>query len=141
MKTESGLKKREDFSRVYRKGKQRAGKLLVLYSLPNGTGISRLGISVSKKVGNSVVRHRIKRLIRESWRLGLTEFKQGYDLVVIARNAAKGTTYGEIRSALLCLAKEAGLLAEKETPPAKENHDQKGNDPAHPDLSEIHFSV
>ena len=116
MKTESGLKKREDFSRVYRKGKSKAGKRLILYYLPNDTGISRLGISVSKKVGNSVVRHRIKRLIRENWRLGLGDFKKGFDLVVIARNAAKGTTYEEIRSALLCLAKEAGLLAEREIP-------------------------
>ena len=141
MKTESGLKKREDFSRVYRKGKVRGGKLLVLYSLPNGTGKSRMGISVSKRVGNSVVRHRVKRLIRESWRLSLAEFRQGYDLVVVARNAAKGTTYEEIRSALLCLAKDAGLLAEKEKAPAEEIHDREGNDPAHPDLSEKHLPL
>ena len=113
MKTESGLKKREDFSRVYRKGKQRAGKLLVLYSLPNGTGISRLGISVSKKVGNSVVRHRIKRLIRENYRLREQMFNSGLDIVVVARSAAKDADYHRIGSALLHLAGKAGIYDKK----------------------------
>ena len=63
----------------------------------------RIGISVSKKVGNSVVRHRVKRLIKESCRLHEVQFKQGYDLVIIARKSAAGRSYDEIESAVLHL--------------------------------------
>ena len=62
---------------------------------------NRLGISVSKKVGNSVVRHRVSRLIRESYRLHEDLFRSGYDLVVVARVNAKDAKYAEIESALL----------------------------------------
>ena len=58
---------------------------------------------ISKKVGNSIVRHRITRLIRESYRLQEEHFKCGWDLVVIARAGAKGKTYREIESALIHL--------------------------------------
>ena len=116
MKRSESLKKQEDFSRVYREGKSAANRLLVLYVLPNNIGKNRLGISVSRKVGTSVIRHRITRLIRESYRLSEDEFKTGFDFAVIARVRAKGTTYDEIRSALLCLAKGQHVL--------KENMDQ-----------------
>ena len=110
MKKSESLKRQEDFSRVYREGKSKANKLLVLYALPNNKNINRIGISVSRKVGNSVIRHRITRLIRESYRLSEEEFRSGFDFVVIARVKAKGTTYEEIRSALLCLAGGHGVL-------------------------------
>lgn len=104
MKFTESLKKRKDFSNVYHNGKSKANAILVLYVLPNGLDKNRLGISVSKKVGNSVVRHRITRLVRESYRLAETDFHKGYDLVVIARGKAKGTAYGAISSALYYLA-------------------------------------
>ena len=63
------LKKNDDFRLVYRSGKSCANRYLVMYAKPNDLGTSRIGISVSKKVGNSVVRHRIKRLVKESYRL------------------------------------------------------------------------
>jgi ribonuclease P protein component len=66
---------------------------------------NRIGISVSKKVGNSVVRHRITRLIRESYRLNETEFDGGLDIVVIARPGAKERNFFEIESALLHLGR------------------------------------
>ena len=97
--------KNRDFQIVYKKGKSTANKYLVMYVLKNETEENRLGISVSKKVGNSVVRHRITRLIRESYRLNMDKFGKGYDLVVIARTTAKDRTYKEIESALLHLAK------------------------------------
>ena len=106
------LKKNQDFQKVYRKGKSYANKYLVMYVLENQSGKNRLGISVSKKVGNSVVRHRLTRLIRESYRLNEIVFKQGLDIVVIARVTAKGKGYKEINSALLHLGKLHKILEE-----------------------------
>ena len=69
MKYSESLKKHKDFQHVYKKGSSYANKYLVMYVLENQTEGNRLGISVSKKVGNSIVRHRLTRLIRESYRL------------------------------------------------------------------------
>ncbi len=95
------LKKNKDFQIVYRKGQSYANKYLVMYIYQNQSERNRLGISVSKKVGNSVVRHRLTRLIRESYRLQEDKFQNGLDIVIIARAGAKGRTYKEIESALL----------------------------------------
>ena len=83
-----------------------------MYVSENQLSINRLGIQVSKKVGNSVVRHRLSRLIRESFRLNENSFKHGLDLVVIARGDAKGKTYKEIEDALLHLGKQSRILSE-----------------------------
>ena len=105
MKRFNSLKKNQDFQTVYRGGKSYANKYLVMYVLENGTSQNRLGISVSKKVGNSIVRHRLTRLIRESYRLQEDMFSSGRDIVVIARGAAKGKNYRDIESALIHLAR------------------------------------
>ena len=102
--------KNKDFQFIYKKGKSYANKYLVMYVLENNTEENRLGISVSKKVGNSVVRHRITRLIRESYRLQESKFHNGYDIVIIARTAAKDKTYFEIESALLHLGKLHNII-------------------------------
>lgn len=99
------LKKNYDFQKVYTKGKSYANRYLVMYLLKNKLEKNRIGISVSKKVGNSVVRHRMKRLIKESYRLNNGNFTQGYDIIVIARTTAKGKSYQEVESALNHLAK------------------------------------
>lgn len=83
-----------------------------MYVLENQLDRNRLGISVSKKVGNSVVRHRLTRLIRESYRLNAAMFCCGYDIVVIARVSAKGKNYNEISSAVLHLGKIHKILKE-----------------------------
>lgn len=105
MKFSESLKKNKDFQIVYRQGKSYGNKYLVMYILKNGMNKNRLGISVSKKVGNSIVRHRLTRLIRESYRLQEEHFLCGYDLVVIARSSAKDRTFHEIDSALIHLSK------------------------------------
>lgn len=105
MKFSESLKKNKDFQTVYRQGKSYANKYLVLYIMENQTEKNRIGISVSKKVGNSVVRHHLTRLIRESYRLQEECFQSGYDLVVIARQSAKDVTYKEMESALIHLGK------------------------------------
>lgn len=98
------LKKNEDFQKVYKNGKSYANKYLVMYLLESESQKNQLGISVSKKVGNSIVRHRLTRLVRESYRLNEEKFQKGYQIVVIVRMTAKGRTYQEIESALLHLA-------------------------------------
>ena len=103
MKYSESLKKNKDFQHVYKTGKSFANKYLVMYVIPNSTKRNRLGISVSKKVGNSVVRHRITRLIRESYRISEASIIYGYDIVVIARVTAKDKSFEEIKSALLHL--------------------------------------
>ena len=105
MKFSESLKKNKDFQTVYRQGKSYANKYLVLYIMENQTEKNRIGISVSKKVGNSVVRHHLTRLIRESYRLQEECFQRGYDLVVIARQSAKDVRYKEMESALIHLGK------------------------------------
>ena len=103
MKFSDSLKKNRDFQNVYSKGRSYANRMLVMYVLNNHTENNRLGISVSKKVGNSVIRHRITRLIRESYRLQEDMFNSGLDIVVIARVTAKKASYKEVESALLHL--------------------------------------
>ena len=97
------LKKNQDFKHVYQNGKSYANKYLVMYVLENPLQKNRIGISVSKKVGNSVIRHRITRLIRESYRLHEDVFNSSLDIVVIARAGARYVGYKEIESALLHL--------------------------------------
>jgi ribonuclease P protein component len=91
-----------------------------MYVLKNQYNKNRLGISVSKKVGNSVVRHRVTRLIRESYRKNEELFPCGYDFIVIARPTANGRTYQEIESALLHVASRHHLTGKK--------NDQKTSD-------------
>ena len=104
------LKKYGDFQRVYHKGKSYANKYLIMYILEKDTQQNRIGISVSKKVGNSVVRHRITRLIREIYRLNESKFVRGLDMVVIARPGAKEKNFFDIESALLHLGKLHSVL-------------------------------
>ena len=103
MKFSESLKKNSDFQKVYRQGKSYANRYLVMYVLENHTEGNRLGISVSKKVGNSVIRHHLTRLIRESYRLHEDMFNNGLDIVVIARSTARDISYHETESALLHL--------------------------------------
>ena len=105
MRFSESLKKNKDFQLTYKKGKSYANRYLVMYVRENGTSGNRLGLSVSKKVGNSVVRHRVTRLLRESYRLQEEHFRRGYDVIVIARASAKDRSYQEIESAVIHLGK------------------------------------
>lgn len=105
MKNSESIKKNKDFQKVYKYGKFYANRLLVMYVIRNNSDNNRIGISVSKKVGNSIVRHRLTRLIRESYRLNEQLFLNGLDMVVIARPAAKGKSYQDIEKALFHLSK------------------------------------
>ena len=110
MKQFISLKNSLEFGNVYKRGKSYANKYLVMYIVDNGLEINRLGISVSKKVGNSVVRHRITRLIREAYRLHQDELIKGKDIVVVARVNSKDRDYWDIESALIHLTKLHHIL-------------------------------
>ena len=110
------LRKNVEFRIVYKKGKSYANNLLVLYVFPNKKNkndenlpYNKLGISVSKKVGNSVVRSRSKRLIYEAYRLNNYSLKEGYDLVFVARSAIKDKKCPEVEGAMKNLFKKAGI--------------------------------
>lgn len=110
--TES-LRKNFQFRYVYNRGKSLANRHLVMYVIKNGRNINRLGISVSKKVGKSVVRSRVTRLIRESYRLSEEKVLKGYDIVVIARVSSNDASYRDINRSLNHLLKKHNLLADK----------------------------
>lgn len=103
------LKKNIEFQEAYKRGKSYANKYLVMYVLENGTDITRIGISVSKKVGNSIVRHRLTRLIREACRLNYGSIQSGYDIVIISRATHKGKGYADTESALIHILKLHGI--------------------------------
>ena len=103
MKRFSSIKKNRDFQKVYDSGKSYANKRLVMYVAENGLNETRIGISVSKKVGNSVVRHRMTRLIREVFRLNKKNIRSGLDIITVVRVAAKESDYKQLEGAFLHL--------------------------------------
>lgn len=102
MKRFNSIKKNSDFQKVYRNGKSYGNRYLVMYVLPSEQE-TRIGISVSKKVGNSIVRHRLTRLVRECFRLNKDRLDGQLDIVVVVRAAAKDKDYHAIESAFLHL--------------------------------------
>ena len=114
MKYSESLKKNNDFQLVYKTGTSYANRYLVMYCLKNQLGRNRIGISVSKKVGNSVVRHHLTRLIRESYRLNEETFCCGYDIVVIVRVNGKEQGFHSMESALLHLGKLHKVMKSEE---------------------------
>ena len=104
------MKKTNDFRNVYKNGKSYADKYLVVYVWKNNSSYNKLGISCSKKIGNSVVRHRFARLVREAYRLHENVFNSGLDIVVVARACASDASFFDIESALLSLAGKARII-------------------------------
>ena len=97
------LRRKDDFTAIYRKGRSIGERYIVFFYRKNDLSYNRTAFLASKKVGNSVVRHHVTRLLRESYRLQEEMFNSGLDIVVIARAGAKEATYGQIEKALLHL--------------------------------------
>lgn len=95
------LKKNSDFRRLYVKGKSAVNPYLAVYCRRNRTGTNRLGYTVSTKLGHAVVRNRVRRRLREIYRLNAPELKSGWDIVVVARSRCVGAEYAAINAAFL----------------------------------------
>lgn len=103
--------KNEEFRTVYNNGKSHANEYLIMYTLQNGSEHNRFGVSASKKVGNSVVRHRMARLLRECFRLCGEDLRKGYDIVVVVRPSAAQFGYFQMRDAYMNLCRRHRLLS------------------------------
>ena len=109
MKFSSSLKLNHIFRRLYSTSGQ-ANSYLVLYARKNRTGTNRVGITVSKKLGHAVVRNRVRRRLREAYRLNESRFQPGWDIVVVARSRCISASFQDIVNAYLTLANKAGIL-------------------------------
>ena len=103
------MKKTSEFQNVYKNGRSYADRNIVVYVWENGGSTNRIGISCSKKIGNSVVRHRFARLVREAYRLHEDVFNSGLDIVVVARACARDASFFDIEGSLLSLAGKARI--------------------------------
>ena len=121
MRREQRLASKKDFEAVYKRGKTRSNRLLVLRVVPNELGRNRYGFAVGKRLGGAVVRNRVKRRLREGARLAPTE--QGWDIVLIARQDAVDADYQTLKRAMEELLDRAHLLC---------NGGKRGNDDSGP---------
>ncbi len=107
------LRRQADFERVYRRRCSVADGLIVIYGCKSGLSHPRIGVSVSRRVGNAVVRNRWKRLIREAFRLSRAQMPEGIDLVVIPRRDAE-PALDQIRKSFSRLAKRVKRRLERD---------------------------
>ena len=110
MKYTVSLKGNHSFRRIYAKGKSLALPAVVLYCRKNGAGENRLGLTVGTKVGKAVHRNRIRRRLREIYRLHEGEFRTGWDIVAVARTKAREVSYQELEADFLRAAVKLGLV-------------------------------
>lgn len=112
MKFSCALKLNHIFRRLYATSGQANG-YLVLYARPNRLGINRVGITTGKKLGHAVVRNRVRRRLREIYRLNEDRFTPGWDIVVVARSRCIKADFCKLTDAYLSLAEKAGILKEQ----------------------------
>ena len=112
MRPEVTVKENRDFRRIYRKGRSAVSPCMVVYCQKNRQGRSRLGVTVSTKLGHAVVRNRVRRRLREIYRLNLAKTEAGYDVIVVARIRAAHTPYQKLEREYLSLLGKLGLLRE-----------------------------
>jgi len=108
----STLKKNSEFRRLYSKGKSAVTPYMVLYCRRNRGGENRLGYTVSVKLGHAVTRNRVRRRLREIYRLNAPALRSGWDIVIVARQRCVGARYEKMNAAFLSACAELGLLKE-----------------------------
>jgi len=99
-----------EFKKVYSGGKNYWNKYLIIYVRKNNLNYTRIGYSISKKVGNSVVRNKIRRRMKEIYRLKLNNIKEGYDIIIIPKRNAVNISYLELESAMLHIFKLGDII-------------------------------
>ncbi len=114
MKYTEALKRNYEFRRLYSKGKSAASPYLALYVRKNGLHRNRLGITVGAKLGNAVKRNRVRRRLKEIYRLNEDKFRKGCDIVIVARVKAVYARYGQLEQSFLSLAQRLGLTLSEE---------------------------
>lgn len=108
------IKRSRDFKNVYSHGKSVSNQYIVMYFLENGLDANRVGFSISKKIGKSVVRNRYKRLLYENFRLLDGDLKKGYDIIFIARNKIVESDFYTLGNAMRRLLKKSSLYMVKD---------------------------
>ena len=112
MKFSAPLKLNHIFRRLYA-SEGHANGMLVLYARRNRTGVNRVGFTVSTKLGHAVVRNRVRRRLREVYRLNEEKFQPGWDIVVVARSRTVNAKFSQLTGSFLSLAQKAGILVEE----------------------------
>lgn len=109
MDKKNRLRNNEEFEKVYRRGKNYWNRNLIIYVMKNDLNYSRIGFSVTKKIGNSVVRNRTKRRMKEICRQNFGNIKGGYDIIIIPKKNVVDITYKELKSAIFHILKLADI--------------------------------
>jgi ribonuclease P protein component len=110
VKESVSVKQNHEFRRLYSRGRSAVTPYLVVYCRPNKRENNRLGVTVSAKLGGAVVRNRVRRRLREVFRLAQPKMKQGYDVILVGRGRAIGAPYGKLTAAFEKAAGQLGLL-------------------------------
>lgn len=105
------IKRNHEFRRLYQKGKSAVSPCLAVYCRKNRCGKNRIGLTVGTKVGKAVIRNRVRRRIKEAYRMNEAKYTLGWDIVVVARVKAAHVRYRELERSLLKLSDKLGLLS------------------------------
>lgn len=114
LKSSVSIKNNYEFRRLYSKGKSAATPFLVVYCRKTRRDHNRLGITVTAKLGKAVVRNRIRRRLREIYRLNSSRLQKGYDIIIVARMRSRTAEYRQLDGAYLAACKKLGLLSDEE---------------------------
>lgn len=112
MRYTKALNNNKDFISLYNRGKNAVTPFLAMYCRKNGLRFNRLGITVSSKIGKAVVRNRVRRRIKEAYRLNEDKFKTPYDIVIVSRVRAANAVFSEIEESVLRLGRTLGIIGE-----------------------------